>query len=162
MPTPLWHVDQSFAQSLSYMGDLELEQQRHQSNIPCTSESPEVDVVGLDEEEESSGGSKRIPGSPLKRQLEYLQWEDGEMGSACEWVGQVSSQLRISLYSEEVAEGCMADAARGTLWKSGVYYHVIFLALYLVARSPISLADNFVHELEYVYVTSLAPTSTMP
>ena len=56
-------------------------------------------------------------GSPLKRQLEYLQWEDGEMGSACEWVGQVSSQLRISLYPEEVAEGFMADAARGTLWK---------------------------------------------
>ena len=39
------------------------------------------------------------------------------MSSACEWVGQLTSQLRLSLYPEEMAEGYVADAARATLWK---------------------------------------------
>ena len=48
--------------SLSYVGDLDVEQQRYQSNTAYTSESTEVDVVGLGEEEESQGGSKKILG----------------------------------------------------------------------------------------------------
>lgn len=108
--------------SLSYIGDLQkLEEEEHQSdNDTCPSDTLEVDVVGLDEEEDTLRGSKRKPGSPLKQRLEYLPFEEEEVTSGCEWVGQLGSQLRISIQPEDVGERCATDAARATLWKAAL------------------------------------------
>lgn len=56
----------------------------------------------------------------MKQKLEYLPFEEEEVGRGCEWVGQLVSQLRLSVQPEEVGEGCAADAARATLWKVSV------------------------------------------
>lgn len=61
-----------------------------------------------------------LPASPHKRAREFLPWEDSDMVSGCDWVSQLTSQLRINLPPEEVDEDYTADAARAIMWKVGI------------------------------------------
>nr|XP_045595601.1 YEATS domain-containing protein 2-like isoform X1 [Procambarus clarkii] len=105
--------------TLSYLGNLEKLVQDTSNRMTLSGEIglQEIDVVTVDDKKETSSRCKLLA-SPQKHPLEFLPWEDVEIGGGCEWVGQLTSRLRLTLKPEEVAEGYTADAARSTAWRA--------------------------------------------
>lgn len=68
------------------------------------------------------------------------------MSSGCEWVGQLVSQLRLSLQPEEVGDGCRADVARAALWKVCIF---IGLEPHLCASLFVSMVVQFLSCQKY-------------
>ncbi|XP_042230235.1 YEATS domain-containing protein 2-like isoform X2 [Homarus americanus] len=105
--------------TLSYLGNLEKLVQDVDNCMPVNGQVglQEVDVVTIDDDVKTSCGHK-LSVSPQKCPLEFVPWEDSEMVSGCEWVGQHTSQLRLNLSTEEVLTGYTADVARATSWRA--------------------------------------------